>query len=153
MAIDDLFQRRLRDIAARFHNWSLAHQANAQFVHEDANGYWRFAGTPVPPNACAFEILIHPNNKVDFLIADQTYEERSLEPLEQILPLVEAIAAGQVLTRSWSSSNTGMLQRIETIITLDGVAPWCEARDITATINQTAAPRQKRDRHYVPYTR
>ena len=153
MTADDAFQRRLRDIAARFHDWSLPLVNHADFAVDDTDGYWRFAGTPRLATACPFEILIHPSNLVDYFICDQVYEERNLEPLERMLSLVKAIASGKIITRFWHSMNTAAVSRIDTIITLDDDTIW---QDSNKTGPMTAPPvirAQYRDRHYMPYKR
>ena len=153
MPVDDKFQRRLRDIAARFHDWSLGYENHAHFTVEDVNGYWQFSAIPVSDTACPFEILIHPNDKVDFLIGAQAYEERTLEPLELVLSLVKAIAVGHVVTRTWRSTNTGAMIKIETIIRLDENSTWCDSDVINHSFNTDAVPMLKFDRYYLPYQR
>lgn len=154
MITDDRFQRRLRDLAARYLDWARGLAGVGEIKVEDAGGYWRFAAMPDPANSCPFEILVHPGDKVDLFIADQVYEERSLDPLERLLPLTAAIADGQVITRHWLSAATGLLLRVETIIAMADDTVWRDGHDLAPdNIPATTPHWLKRDRHYVPYKR
>ncbi len=154
MAIDDRVQRHLRDIAAKYHDWSQTYRDHGTFEVEDSAGYWRFAGSPTLVSACAFEILLHPSHKIDFVIGSQNYEERDLEPLEHVLSLIDAIVQGRLITRAWVSSNTATLLKIETLIYWQNFeTPWRDIEIVEPELLRAGAAMYKTDRHYPPYKR
>ena len=153
MITDNSFQRRLRAIAARFHDWSRDLGDHADFETTDNHGYWRFAANPHVPNACPFEILVHPGDIVDFYIDDRVYEERRLEPLDTLLSLVKAISEGHVITRLWYSALTGMVLASESIITMEDGGSWSERRVNEQARHLDGVVRNRHDRRFVPYRR
>lgn len=124
MTTADEFNRQMRDVAAQFVNWARDFEEHAQFIADNAAGYWLLTGRPRLANACAFEFAVHPQARADYYIGGESYEERPLDAPEALLPLARAIAAGSVIRRQVLSANTGLLLSTQTIITLADGTPW-----------------------------
>lgn len=96
--------------------------------------------------ACPVAIAIRDNGRFDIAIAGETYEDRILSTLDQIVLLLERIADGHVIQRRWISLATGVPQSVETIVALGSGDVWREGR----------APdggAERHDRHFLPYRR
>lgn len=96
--------------------------------------------------ACPVAIAIRDNGRFDIAIAGETYEDRILSTLDQIVLLLERIADGHVIQRRWISLATGVPQSVETIVALGSGDVWREGR-----APDGGAERQ--DRHFLPYRR
>lgn len=122
--------------------------ADVAHVAETERGTsWHFSITPRIPGACPVEITLHETGSLDFVIAGQAYEGRTLDLLDQLLPLIERITEGYVVQRRWISRVTGQLCGIETVVSLAEGRVWSDGR---------AAPGERvesHDHHFLPYRR
>jgi hypothetical protein len=160
MLSDDTYRARLQQTIASIKAWTGFVADVARVEEGEIPGAWRLALTPRSARACSVEIVLRHDQQCDMRIATETYEDLALtsrDPattLDVMLPLLEAIANGNVLTRRISSAATGLLCSVASIVTLrDGtviehvhVAPGPDPAAISGAV-------EIRDTHYLPYRR
>ncbi len=120
MLPDDVFRTKLDRTIASLRQWSAALSDCARIEEQDAARYWRLAVRPLAVGACPIELILHHRQRCDLAIGNESYEDRSVEDFDLLLPLAEAITAGRVLTRHKTSANTGAALAIETHVKLAG---------------------------------
>lgn len=101
---------------------------------------------PKVSGACPVAIAIRDNGRFDLAVAGETYEDRVLASLDQIVILLERITEGQVVQRRWASTATGAPLTVETLVKLGAEHVW---RDGIAGGDGC----ERRDRHFLPYRR
>lgn len=119
----------------------------AHVVEREEGEGWRFALTPRTEGGCPVAITLAGTGRLDLTIAGETYEDRSLDTLDQLLPLIERITEGHVIQRRWASRATGAPRGIETIVSLGPGRVW---RDGLASSEGDAFAH---DHHFLPYRR
>lgn len=147
----DTYRMKLQEVVASIKAWSgfVADVARVE-THDEGDG-WRLAMQPSAPGACPIEMLLDGSSlKCDLRIGGETYEDLELPSLDIVLPLVEAVADGRVMTRLTRSAFTGMRIGADTLIKLaDGteiVLPPTPAAGIAGD-----AAVERRSVHYLPY--
>jgi hypothetical protein len=108
---------------------------------------WLLSIEPNIRSACPVAIALKQNGRFDISIAGETYDDRVLQTLDQIVLMLERIADGHVIQRRWMSSATGVHQSIETIVAL---APGLDWRGGPEPVAQVV---ERHDRHFLPYRR
>ena len=151
MLPDDVFRTRFDRTIADLRQWSGALTDCARVEAEDAARYWRLAVRPLAAGACPVELILHHRQRCDLAIGDESYEDRAVDEFDLLLPLVEAIAAGRVLTRLKTSANTGAALAIETHVKLAGGDVWRADRRLRP--NTIPGPTILEDRWFLPYRR
>lgn len=149
----DAFRTRLGDAILRLQSWAKGLSDVADVAETKGRGFYRLSIQPHEANACPVELILRDDQNYDAQIGPESYENRPIEQLEIFLPMLEAIAAGRVVTRSWRTSATETLHSVETILSLDGGILTGE-RDIVGIAD--AIPRDRciaLDRHWAPYRR
>jgi hypothetical protein len=101
---------------------------------------------PKVSGACPVAIAIRGNGRFDLAVAGETYEDRVLSSLDEIVVLLERITEGHVVQRRWMSTTTGVPLAVETLIRLGADNIW---RDGIAAGDGG----ERRDRHFLPYRR
>lgn len=151
MVSDDVYFHQLQRTIEGLRYWVPSIADVAQLEEEDISGTWRLEVSPKAKGACAFELLLHPRQTFDIVIAGETYASRPVSDLSMFLPLAQAITEGRVIQRHWMSSGTATARWIETLVFLPGDAVWQDNGE------QTAIGRlgfcESRDRHFLPYRR
>jgi hypothetical protein len=151
---DEVFLYLLQSTIASLRYWVPAVADAAQVDEDERPGRWRMSVKPNVPGACPVELTLRSNKRFDCVIAGEAYDNRVISSLDDFVPLVEAIAQGQVIQRHRISSTTGAPLDIETIVHLPGGREWRQRR-----YNGTSAPvsppeaGEFRDRHFLPYRR
>jgi hypothetical protein len=107
---------------------------------------WLLSLEPHQPTACPVAIALRQSGRFDISLAGETYEDRALETLDQLVLLLERIADGNVIQRTWVSTVTGEPQGIETHVRIGAGLIW---RNGTAPDGGAEC----RDRHFLPYRR
>ncbi len=79
---------------------------------------WLLSLEPHLATACPVAIALRQNGRFDISLAGETYEDRALESLDQLVALLERIVDGDVIRRKWLSTATGALQGLETHVRL-----------------------------------
>lgn len=151
MLPEDTFRRAFEAATADLTRFAEAQREAAAVEHEMAPGFWRLAMRPLAVNACPVELLLHRGQTRDLAIASELYEATPVGDLALLRQMLEAIVAGRVVTRTWSSGLTGAAVACETIVTLAGGLVWSPVPAAIADV--TGGTLTKRDRHYVGYRR
>ena len=106
---------------------------------------------PLAAGACPVELILHHRQRCDLAIGEESYEDRDVAEFDLLLPLVEAIAIGRVLTRLKTSANTGTALAIETRVKLAGGEVWQADRRLRPSA--IPGPTILEDRWFLPYRR
>lgn len=107
---------------------------------------WLLSIEPEIGAACPVAIALKENGRFDISIAGETYDDRVLATLDQLVLMLERIADGHVIQRRWVSSATGAHQGIETLVTLGAGLVWRGGSEADARL-------ERHDRHFLPYRR
>lgn len=157
MLSDDMFRTALAPIVAGLEAWADTLAGVAAVEHGQEGTFWRLALQPIAPAACPVEIIVHQRQTYDVGIGPESYEDLPLEDLGRLLPLLQAVAAGRVVTRSWTTLATGALGMVETIVEMDVAGrsdTWQRERVLLGPNSAgVRATGRARDRHYAPYDR
>jgi hypothetical protein len=155
MLPDDTFRARLRSAIGRI-KATLARLSTVAHVDEtETDKYWRIAVEPVARNACPFELIVHVERQsFDIVIGPEAYEGCPVDGDALLPAMVEAIVAGDVTTRRWTSANTGAPHSVDTIVPLPDGSDWQRSRlEGPAARAIPAASRICDDHRYAPYAR
>jgi hypothetical protein len=132
----------------------LAAQADcAAIEQEETVNYWRVRVKPVAVTACPFELILYRNRRFDLTIGPETYKNRVFDDLGLFRRLIEAIVAGQVVTRTWVSVATGSVPELETRVRLVDDVDWKITRKTALADVIPADAVEWHDHYYVPYRR
>ncbi|MEQ1712977.1 MAG: hypothetical protein ABL908_16460, partial [Hyphomicrobium sp.] len=152
MLSDDVYKTRLRETTAAIELWlsDLRPVAAIETARDEAS--WRVSVHPNVPDACPFELVLRADQQFDIAIGPETYEDLPVGSLDQMLPLLRAIADGGVITRYWTTAATGTLAKVETIVGAAASA-WRQERVIAPLRRIDAGDLIARDCCYAPYAR
>jgi hypothetical protein len=159
MQPDDVFQRAFDETTGRLDRWLAELAADAHIDQERLPDFWRASAVPFEAGASPFELILHRRQRADIGVGPETYENLVIGDTGDVRAiglfprLLEAIAAGRVATRTWTSHATAAPRRIETLVICEDGTAWQRGRDLemAAIIPQGACLR--RDRWYLPYRR
>lgn len=150
MLSEDTYRQKLRELAASVRAWSgfIADVARVE-IGEDG-GHLRIRMEPRASRACPVELLIDDRQPVcDLTIAGETYEGWQLPRLEAVLPMLEAVAAGRVITRHATSAATRIGYGVSTEIRLaDGTSLTPASNGVAGSPGEHV---EMRNTHYLPY--
>lgn len=107
---------------------------------------WLLSIEPHLATACPVAIALRQDGRFDISLAGETYEDCALSSLDQLVPLLERIVAGDVVQRRWVSAATGVPQGIETFVQLGSGLVWRHEPEPDGGA-------ERRDRHFLPYRR
>ncbi len=152
MLSDDAFRTRLREAIASLRDWTATNRDVAEVDEIETPEYWRIEIRPRAAAACPVELILHRAQVYDLMIGAETFAGRPIEQLDLFRKLIEAIAAGNVITRTWLTAGTGAIHSVETSVTYESGTLAGERREALAvTISRDAC--LAIDRAYVPYRR
>lgn len=155
MSATDIHRQKVQLLIASIKAWSgfVGDVARVEVVEDGA--VWRIALTPKTDRACALEMVLDGDaSRCDVRLADQTYEDWELPSLDVVLPILEAVADGRVITRRGVSRATGQTAWTSTLIRLaDGrtVEPPGAGRSVVEEDGTEAETVVFRDTHFLPY--
>lgn len=156
MLSDDVYKARRRTTIAAIETWVAGLTSVAAVdVAADAAA-WRVSVTPRVPEACAFELVLRDDQRYDLSIGAEIHEDLPVESLDLFLPLLQAVAAGNVMTRRFFTAATNMLVKVETIVSGQGgdaAWPWRMTRSLPSLTAAAGDELIRHDRMYVPYAR
>lgn len=146
----DTYRQQVQQLAASVKAWSGFVADVARVEIEEAGNGWRFAMTPSAPGACPLELVLDGTQaRCDLRIATETVEDWKPPSLDVLLPLMKAVADGNVVTRTVSSAVTGLPISTSTHVRLaDGqnlVVPEMPEFQLERV--------EAREVHYLPYRR
>jgi len=107
---------------------------------------WLLSIDPHIGAACPVAIALKDSGQFDISVAGETYTDRMLAKLDDLVLLLDRITQGQVIQRRWFSAMTGLPQSIDTLVDLGGGQTWCAGPD-------PFGGAERRDRHFLPYRR
>jgi hypothetical protein len=148
----DTHRLKLQQLAASLKAWSGFVADVARVEAHDVGRGWRLSLQPEAAGACPLELVLDGEEaSCDLRVGSQVVEGWRLPSLDIVLPMVEAVAEGRVVTHRTFSAVTGLPIGVVTEVTLaDGRKIELPARDAATEQNEASAV-ETRDRHYVPY--
>jgi hypothetical protein len=153
MLADDIFRPKLQETITAVEEWAKRIGPYAQ-VERSADGTnWRIRLVPPVGNACPCELILRRNQRFDLAIGEENYQDLPIGSLAVFLPLLQAVVAGNVITRHWVSSTTGLEYNVETIINLPDGTSWRGERRNPSAPEPVELNVECNARHYVPYFR
>lgn len=126
--------------------WAPSIKDVARVDEYSGDGHWSLVITPHVASACPVAITLKDSGRFDLALAGETYLDRSLGGLDQIVTLLERIIEGAVVQRHWTSTATGTPQCVETVVALDPDLIWRDGPEPDGGA-------ERRDRHFLPYRR
>ena len=150
MLSNDTYRLKLQQTTASIRAWSgfVADVARVE-VAEEANS-WRLALTPFAAGACPIELVLDGSSpNCDLRIGRETYEDWPMPSLDDVLPLVEAVCDGRVVTRQVSSAATGLPLTVSTRIKLANGRTFVLPEGADSAFGNSGV--ESRDTHYLPY--
>ena len=146
MIQDDVYRHTLQGTIEGLRYW-VPSIADVAHISEDGGpDFWHLQVAPKSTGGCSFEMLLRHDQHYDLVLADQSYEFLPVPSLAIFMPLAEAIIEGRVVQRRWSSTQTGALRAVETLIKLGDGSIWREG-------SQPDEGCESRDHHFLPYRR
>lgn len=133
MISDDAYLAQLQTIIMSFRYWIPSIADVADVEDYEARDFWRITAKPHLKGACPFELLLRRTQRFDFDIAGEVYEDRSVPSLHFFPLLLEAVVSAQVVQRRWSSTITGALIGIETVVSLQNGQTWRDGMSLPKT--------------------
>ena len=115
----ETYRLKLQQVVASIKAWS-GFVADVARLETQGEGHgWRLAMQPLAPGACPVEMFLDGSElKCDLKVGSETYEDLSIPSLDLVLPLVQAVANGRVVTRLTRSAVTGLPIGADTLIRL-----------------------------------
>jgi hypothetical protein len=148
---DDVFRTKLGETTAALEGWAKKMGPFAQVERSETN--WRIKLVPPVPNACPCELILRRDQRFDLAIGEETYEDFPVRDLDLFLPLLEAVVAGNVSTKRWVSSATGLEYQVETVVPLPDGTSWRADRRNPLAPDPPEINLECEGRQYVPYFR
>ena len=156
MLSDDVYRAQSGATIAELEAWLHSLRAVAHVDIGSDAASWRAAVTPRAAEACPVELVLRQDQRFDIAIAGENHEEQPVESFGLFLPLLHAVAAGDVIVRSLRTGATGAQLDVETIVGRDATTPlpWRRKR-ILAAGRRLAGDREavSSERHFAPYAR
>lgn len=118
----------------------------ASMVEAREGHSWLLSIEPHLAAACPVAIALRQDGRFDMSLAGETYEDCTLQSLDQLVLLLERIVDGDVIQRRWVSAATGLAQGIETFVRLGPGITWRNGPEPDGGV-------ERRDRHFLPYRR
>lgn len=125
---------------------SIADVAHVYEGKDEDEESWLLSIEPSTAAACPVAIALKDNGRFDISIAGETYEDRALGTLDQLVLLLERIADGHVVQRRWVSAATGVPHGVETVVSLGTGGEWRDGAEPDGAA-------ERHDRHFLPYRR
>ena len=153
MLSDDTYRAKLDQTIASVRAWTGFVADVARVEIADQGQAWRIALLPRSVNTCPAELVLRQDRKYDLAVGGQIYKDRTLPSLDFVLPLLEAVAEGRVVARTFSSAATGLVHGIGIVITLANGARFEEQQPLI-DLPPALEPRvEVSERHFLPYRR
>ena len=145
----DSYRLQLSQLVASIKAWSGFVADVAKVEMQEIGEGWRLAMLPTAPGACPLEVVLDGREpKCDLKVGREIYEDWPLPSLDIVLPLVEAVAEGRIVTRQMVSAATGLPLAVSTQIALAN-GTRIELPSGRPDISGPAS--LARSIHYVPY--
>lgn len=149
MTIDDRYRARLQAAIASLRYWIPSISDTARIAETDGDDYWRMNVEPTVAGACPFDLVLRSDGFHDLVIGGEVYEDMPTDDLDLFVPLVCAIARGDVVRRHELSAATRKPLSVETEIRLGDGKSWARSRRLSESFVDTESIFS--ERHYLPY--
>lgn len=154
MFSDDVYRSHLSDTIAALETWARSMVDCAKIDTEMQPSFWRMSVAPLASGPCPFELVLRADQRFNARIGDEVYEDKPVDAFSFFPMLVRAIADGRVERVSIISALTGMLEVIETHVTLEDGWAWIgERRLATRSQRKSDAAQVQRTHRFLPYRR
>ena len=153
MLSDDTFRAQIDAVIDGLHGWADANRHLARMEEVRTPRFWRLAMEPRKADACPFELILHADQRYDAAIGPEVYEDRPIERVDLFAPLLAAVVAGRVVTRTWRTAGTGAIHSVETIVRFEKGTLTGERVDTTVAACVALESCLASDRHWLPYDR
>ena len=120
---------------------------------ESAGAYWRARITPHEANSCPVELMLSRDQTYDIEVGPESLVHQPVAGFGIFLQLLQAIADGRVVRRSWSALATGCALTQEIIVRPPDGHDWSIRRVVNAGSAISEQTATARDHVYVPYRR
>jgi hypothetical protein len=151
--LDTVHPCRFEATIAALSYWAPSIADVARIVEIECESSWTIAVTPQEATACPFELRLRHDGHYRLAIAGEVYDDLPIESLELFVPLVEAIAAGNVCRRLWVSRLTGLLRGVGTLIDLGEGRTWSADRELPDLPPTDPEDVIATDHYFAPYRR
>lgn len=158
MRTNDVSRAKLQKLILEIKNWA-AKTSHAARITEHEEAYsWHLAVAPNIKGGCPVELMFTGDELHDLRVAGEGCEDAPITSYDMFIPLLSAIADGNVRQRYWTSSVTGDPMAIETIVDMENGETW----SVTRALHQDAPAATNLDddetvvcteRHFLPYYR
>jgi hypothetical protein len=154
MQSDDTFRRAYETTIAQLVTWAEQQRDASRVECENEQNFWRLRLEPLVTAACPVELIIHrPTQRFDIQIGPEGWADIAIERLSIFQPMLVAIVAGRVVTRTWLSTSSGVLLQTDTELALVDGTQWMRSRMSTLGQQLSAAQRVSKVKHWVAYRR
>lgn len=153
MLSDDVFRTHLSATFADLLRTAERLSDVADVGHAQTREFVRLSLLPHARGACAVEIMLRADQLYDVSIDTEFYEDCRIQKFETFVPLIEAIAKGNVTQRRHVSAATGTERSIETLVQLPGSEVWRKGHDYRVASAIADDGTIFDDRRYVAYRR
>ncbi|MEQ1697051.1 MAG: hypothetical protein ABL901_14540 [Hyphomicrobiaceae bacterium] len=153
MLSDDVFRAQLSTTFADLLRTAERFTDVADLGQAQTREFVRLSMMPHARGACAVEIMLRADQHYDIAIGTEFYEDCRIQRFETFVPLIEAIAQGDVIQRRHVSAITGTERSIETLVQLPGGDVWRKGHDYTVALAIPDDGTLFDDRRYVAYRR
>lgn len=149
----DVFNRAFDATTTQLDQWLTLVAADADIEHERTANYWRVRLRPHQPGACPVELMLSRSQSYDLDAGSESVVAQPLTDLNLFQPLLQAVADGHLVHRTWAAQATGRVLTHELIVHLADGRDWRTRRIVHAGTAATELDAIARDRSYVAYRR
>ena len=153
MQPQDTFNRDFDAATAVLDRWLQSLDDVAAVDRENTQGYWRARLNPLEPNTCPAELMLSRSQTFDLDVGPEGLANQPVSGFALFLPLLQAVAGGHVVHRTWSALATGSALTSEIMVPLADGHQWSARRILNAGTVATEQTAVARDHVYVPYRR
>ena len=153
MQSQDIYNRDFDAATAVLDRWLRSLAPVAAIDRENTQGYWRARLNPHEPNTCPAELMLSRSQTFDVEVGPEGLANQPVSGFALFLPLLQAVAGGQVVHRTWSALATGSAVASEILVHLAAGQQWTARRIINAGSASTELTATAREHVYVPYRR
>lgn len=151
--LDNVHRCRFDATVAALSYWAPSIADVARIVETECESSWTIAATPEESTACPFELRLRHDGHYRLAIAGEVYDDLPIETFELFVPLVQAIAAGNVCRRLWFSRLTRLLRGVGTVVDLGEGRTWSAERQVPGLPPTDPEDVIASDHYFAPYRR
>ena len=148
-----IYNRDFDAATAVLDRWLQSLDHVAAIDRENTQSYWRARLNPHELNTCPAELMLSRSQTFDVEIGPEGLANQPVSGFAMFLPLLQAVASGQVVHRTWSALATGSAVASEILVRLADGHQWTARRILNAGTAATELTATARDHVYVPYRR